>query len=173
MKWAALVRLALMLGIPLVTSACKPSSEPAVTVPIQPRPDHWEPDDTQLGMYQALCYYRESAGVAPQRLDEGVCHVAMEWAKHMAETQKLHHSGVRAAENIAFGTKTPRETFYRWSKSTQHRINMMATPTLCGLGHAKDRAGRMWWCYIATGPVSPDTGSTGAIGNNEETPDAR
>ena len=177
MKWAALIRLAMLLGIPLVTSACKPSSEPAITVPIQPNPNRWEPDDTQLGMYQSLCYYRESAGVAPQRLDEGLCEIAMQWARHMAATQKLHHSGVRAAENIAFGTRTPRETFCRWSKSTDHRTNMLATHQLIGLGHAKDKAGRMWWCYIASAPASPDAGSdsTGAIGNgnNEETPEAR
>ncbi len=63
--------------------------------------------------------------------------------------QMMENFGLRfsaAAENLAYGQRTPQEVMNAWMGSPGHRSNIMsATYTQIGVGMAKDSKGVLYW----------------------------
>ena len=81
---------------------------------------------------------------------------AQDWANKMAARKQLVHSDIKAilklgfraaAENIAYGQKSPESVMQTWLKSSGHRRNILnskLTEIGCGMSLSDD--GRLYWC---------------------------
>jgi uncharacterized protein YkwD len=59
------------------------------------------------------------------------------------------------AENVAFGPRDADGVMRVWMQSTGHRANILSTSvTEIGVGHAKDKQGRMYWVQVFGRPAS-------------------
>lgn len=96
------------------------------------------------------------ATIPPLTLDDKLAAYAQKHAQHMADTQRLRHSDIkallqlgysRAAENIAAGQSTPERVLAEWLWSLGHRRNILnAAYDKLGCGAAKDAHGTLYWC---------------------------
>jgi uncharacterized protein YkwD len=58
------------------------------------------------------------------------------------------------AENVAYGPQKPDEVLRVWMKSSGHRANILSTTlTEIGVGHAKDKEGRLYWVQVFGRPA--------------------
>lgn len=102
--------------------------------------------------------------INPLVKDDKLMHYAQDWATTMAHRQRMRHSSMRdimklgynrAAENIAWGQKTPESVMNAWLWSPGHRRNIMSTSnTNIGCGAKKDENGRLYWCVCFGRPKS-------------------
>jgi uncharacterized protein YkwD len=59
------------------------------------------------------------------------------------------------AENVAYGPQQPEQVLRVWMKSSAHRANILSTTvTEIGVGHAKDKEGRVYWVQVFGRPAS-------------------
>lgn len=59
------------------------------------------------------------------------------------------------AENVAYGPEAPDGVMRVWMKSQGHRANILRTTvTEIGVGHARDRKGRIYWVQVFARPAS-------------------
>ena len=59
------------------------------------------------------------------------------------------------AENVAYGPNNPDDVMRIWMKSQGHRANIMnARVTEIGVGHARDKTGRIYWVQLFARPAS-------------------
>lgn len=84
----------------------------------------------------------------------------MAYAQHhadwMAKSQQIRHSKLQdimnlgfgaAGENIAVGSKTPKEVLNQWLWSLAHRRNILnANFNAIGCGAKKAESGKLYWC---------------------------
>jgi uncharacterized protein YkwD len=92
----------------------------------------------------------------PLSPDDKLMAYAQTHANWMAEQNKLRHSSMenvmklglsRAAENIAWGQKTPETVMASWLWSPGHRSNLLSYAyDRIGCGARKDAGGRLYWC---------------------------
>lgn len=83
-------------------------------------------------------------------------YYAQRWANKMASKDRLYHSSMQdilsmgfsmAAENIAYGQKTPEEVMKSWLSSNGHKRNIMnSSLTDIGCGISISKNGKMFWC---------------------------
>ena len=81
---------------------------------------------------------------------------AQDWANKMAARKQLVHSDIKAilklgfraaAENIAYGQKSPESVMQTWLKSSGHRRNILNSKlTEIGCGMSLSDEGRLYWC---------------------------
>jgi uncharacterized protein YkwD len=81
---------------------------------------------------------------------------AQDWANKMAAHKQLVHSDMKAilklgfraaAENIAYGQKTPESVMQTWLKSMGHRHNIFNSKlTEIGCGMSLSDVGQLYWC---------------------------
>lgn len=71
--------------------------------------------------------------------------------------QMMESFGVKfsaAAENIAYGQKTPQEVMNSWMNSSGHRANILSASYLViGVGAAKDSNGNVYWTEMFIKPL--------------------
>lgn len=143
-------------------------------------PACWQPDAVQLRMYQVLCYYRENAGLEPQRLDAGLSTAATAWARQMAADGTASFADLRISQNVAEGYRWPRDVFRAWMRRHEQRARLMGSHRLVGVGHAMGVDGRHYWVTLhdqladkggtgEMGPAAP-SGPTGAVSGDPATP---
>ena len=112
--------------------------------------------------------------VAPLQSSPRLMRAAQIHADQMARLGRLDHELPRAkypraedrlkavkyswrawAENVAYGPEDPEAVMRSWMKSKGHRANILSsTVTEIGIGHAKDRRGRVYWVQVFGRPLS-------------------
>ncbi|HUG63556.1 MAG TPA: CAP domain-containing protein [Methylomirabilota bacterium] len=125
--------------------------------------------------------YRARFGVAPVRLDPELSRIAADYARQMAEADKMTHSlsdasriGARlkangyafdaAGENIAAGYRTLADAFSGWRDSPAHDRGMKdADMTVVGIGTAYNPNSKykVFWCLILARPKGETLGAPG------------
>ena len=113
---------------------------------------------------------RAMAGLAPfiadARLDLAAQRHSEDQAAHSTMThigsdgsnmgQRIERAGFpwrRAAENVAFGQRTPAEVVAAWMNSAGHRNNILSVNTHLGVGLAYSASGAPYWTQnFATPP---------------------
>ena len=109
--------------------------------------------------------YRKLYGLSAVTVDAKLAELARKQAAAMAERRSLDHNvyapfrsrlasyGVSsAAENIAMGTRTFRETFAVWKSSSGHNANLLLrNATRIGLASASSH-GTTYWALILAAP---------------------
>ena len=81
---------------------------------------------------------------------------AQKWSNKLAVQNQLYHSSMRdimslgfsgAAENIAYGQRSPEAVMKIWLKSPGHRSNILNSSfTEIGCGMSISENGRLYWC---------------------------
>jgi hypothetical protein len=115
--------------------------------------------------------YRKSHGLSAVTADAKLTELAHQQANAMAERRSMDHNvyasfstriapygSTSAAENIAMGTKTFRETLAIWKSSSGHNANLL-NPSVTRIGLASaSRDGTTYWALIlAAPPKSPQS----------------
>jgi uncharacterized protein YkwD len=128
--------------------------------------------------------YRARFGIAPLRLDPELSRIAAEYARQMAEADRMSHAltkelrlgdrlkrnGYRfiaAGENIAAGYRTLAEAFSGWRDSPSHDRGMKdAEMTVMGIGTAYNPNSKykVFWCLILALPRTDVEGVPGVDG---------
>ena len=112
--------------------------------------------------------YRKSYGLSAVIVDPKLTELARKQASAMAERSSLDHNvyasfrsriasygAPSAAENIAMGTRTFKDTFAVWKSSSGHNANLLLrNATRIGLASASGH-GTTYWALILAGPAEP------------------
>ncbi len=110
--------------------------------------------------------YRKSYGLSAVTMDPKLTELARKQANAMAERRSMDHSvagsfrsrmasydAPSAAENIAAGTKTFKDTFATWKSSPGHNANLLKRDaTRIGLASASSHGTTYWALILADDP---------------------
>ena len=93
---------------------------------------------TQLEMHKAHSEHRAKNGLAPQRLDAGLCRLAQALAEAQQRAGYMAHATgwpFAYGENCAMGA-TPTGAIQAWVASSGHNVNLLSTHPCVGFGYA-------------------------------------
>ena len=125
-------------------------------------------EDYQKIILKEVNIEREKNHLKPLKIDNRLNKIAVIKAKDMAREKKMSHTSkkfgatfnlikkenihfTKAAENIAFGHKTPEFVVERWLKSKGHHKNILGKDyRFIGIGKASDNEGKLYWVQIFT-----------------------
>ncbi len=168
------VRIAVLAAVALGLAACQSDPPPPPSV----KPTFYD-DLARPGAavdaakaVEMISGYRARFDVPPLRLDPELSRIAADYARQMAEADRMTHSlspdqkiGSRlkaagyafdaAGENIAAGYRTLAEAFSGWRDSPRHDAGMKdAEMTVMGIGTAynPDSKYKVFWCLILARP---------------------
>jgi uncharacterized protein YkwD len=128
--------------------------------------------------------YRARFGIAPLRLDPELSRIATQYARQMADADRMSHAltkelrlgdrlkrngyqFIAAGENIAAGYRTLAEAFSGWRDSPSHDRGMKdAEMTVMGIGTAYNPNSKykVFWCLILALPRTDVEGVPGVDG---------
>lgn len=158
-KFLLIVTCLLGVAIIILTHPPKPPLFPQQIVPKEPpiaipKPEPPKEPTTAELLLMAHNKIRDSYNKPLLEEDETLSEFAQKWAEHMAKTSMYHQSlspllsqGWRAAaENIAMGQDDVDEVIRAWMNSRGHKNNILGNYTHIGIGVAKSKNGRLFWC---------------------------
>jgi Cysteine-rich secretory protein family len=112
--------------------------------------------------------YRKSYGLSAVTVDPKLTELARKQATAMADRRSLDHNvyasfrsrmasygSPSAAENLAMGTRTFKDTFATWKSSSAHNANLLKrNVTQIGFASASGH-GTTYWTLILAAPAEP------------------
>lgn len=171
---ASIVIAAASLVLP---AAANGASAPALDVPVSAGPlataVRLDPPKTQRTsaqlVFDLVNAERAMAGLGPFIADARLDSAAQGHSEDQAANGVMSHTGSdgsnmaqrieragfpwrRAAENVAFGQRTPADVVAAWMNSPGHRNNILSVNTHLGVGLAYSASGAPYWTQVFATP---------------------
>ena len=161
----------------VLPAAANGASAPALDVPASAAPlataIRLNPPKPQISatrvVFDLVNAERAKAGLAPFTADARLDLAAQRHSEDQAAHNTMSHTGSdgsnmgqrieragfpwrRAAENVAFGQRTPADVVAAWMNSEGHRNNILSVNTHLGVGLAYSASGAPYWTQVFATP---------------------